>query len=250
VALRVAGQGVEYVALSDARPNFADHLAFLWKTLVEDEEWILRKVGSVTLAKNGLIPKEGGTRVKDAVEAFLRFTDKPIVASKEAVSSGLAQACADGELGLGRGASLARLQTKYCQQAIEVDASEDGLWIIPPFEREAVAPPTPGMPLISTPAGLGAGGTAVVTKSDTGKTTAAWAVRRIVVRGRVPTESWADIFRAFVNPAARMGLSKLHLGVQFELEAAADKPLDRDDPAVKNMREAAKQLGLDFEEIE
>jgi hypothetical protein len=36
----------------------------------------------VTLESTGLIPKEGGLRLKDAVEAFLRFTDKPMVAAK------------------------------------------------------------------------------------------------------------------------------------------------------------------------
>ncbi|GIX50695.1 MAG: hypothetical protein KatS3mg132_889 [Limisphaera sp.] len=114
---------------------FQEHLEYLWTTLVEDEEWILRRVGSVTLESTGLIPKEGGLRLKDAVEAFLRFTDKPMIAAKEAVTAGLAQACADGLVGIGRGASLASLQARYCKQAVSLDPSEDGVWIIPPFTR-------------------------------------------------------------------------------------------------------------------
>jgi hypothetical protein len=47
-----------------------------------------------------------------------------------------------------------------------------------------------------------------------------------------------------------MQLKKLQLGVQFEIEAAADKPIDPDDPALKAMREAARQLGLDFDASE
>lgn len=45
VAFRVAGQEVEPAILSDARTNFSEHLSYLWQTLVEEEEWILRKVG-------------------------------------------------------------------------------------------------------------------------------------------------------------------------------------------------------------
>jgi hypothetical protein len=73
------------------------------------------------------------------------------------------------------------------------------------------------------------------------------AIRRIVIRGAVPQENWADLFRCFVGPAARMQLKKLHLGVQLELETGPEKAINPDDPAFKAMREAAKQLGLNLE---
>ena len=44
-----------------------------------------------------------------------------------------------------------------------------------------------------------------------------------------------------------MNLKKLHLGVQFEMEVSADQQLDPNDPALKAMKEAARQLGLKFE---
>lgn len=44
-----------------------------------------------------------------------------------------------------------------------------------------------------------------------------------------------------------MNLSKLGLGVQFEMVLPDDRPLSADDPAVKTMKEAARQLGLEFE---
>ena len=59
VRLRVHGQEVEVVQLSDARTSFAEHLAYLWSVLVNDEEWILTKIGLVTLKKSGLILEEG-----------------------------------------------------------------------------------------------------------------------------------------------------------------------------------------------
>ncbi len=257
VALRVRGHEVEPCALPDARRTFQEHLGYVWTTLVEDEEWILRRVGSVTLESTGLIPKEGGLPLKDAVEAFLRFTDKPMIASKEAVTAGLAQACADGLVGIGRGGSLSTLQTRYCKQSVSLDPSEDGVWIIPPFTAEPAKLPGSGE---TAGTGVGAGGSGVAggvgastTPSESSGTASATkpgapgTVRRFVVRGDVPIEHWSELFRCFVGPAARMNLKKLGLHVQFEMLLPDDRVLSENDPALKAMKEAARQLGLEFE---
>jgi hypothetical protein len=259
VALRVRGQEVEPCVLSDARRTFQEHLGYVWTTLVEDEEWILRRVGSVTLESTGLIPKDGGLRLKDAVEAFLRFTDKPMVAAKEAVTAGLAQACADGLVGIGRGASLQTLQTRYCKQAVSLDPGEDGVWIIPPFTPEPAEAPG-GEGTAGAGAGAGepgaAGGTGAGTTGETSGTATATkpgakgTIRRFVVHGDVPVENWGELFRCFVGPAARMNLKKLGLGVQFEMVLPDDRSLSENDPALKAMKEAARQLNLSFEILE
>jgi hypothetical protein len=254
VALRVRGQEVEACALSDARRTFQEHLGYLWTTLVEDEEWILRRVGSVTLENTGLIPREGGLRLKDAVEAFLRFTDKPMVADKEAVTAGLAQACADGLIGIGRGASLASLQARYCKQAVTLDPSEDGLWIIPPFTPEPAKAPggeaTSGAGVTSgeTSVAGGAGaGTAAGQSGETSTETKPGTVHRVVIRGAVPVENWGELFRCFVGPAVWMNLKKLRLGIEFEMVLPEDRPLREDDPGLAAMKEAARQLGLELD---
>jgi len=64
----------------------------------------------------------------------------------------------------------------------------------------------------------------------------------------VPLESWTDVFRCFVGPAARLGLKNLQLGISFKLVAQDDQPLDPDDPTLKAMREAARQLGIQIVE--
>lgn len=193
--------------------------------------------------------------MKDAVEAFLRFTDKPMIATKEAVTAGLAQACADGIVGIGRGGSLSSLQTRYCKQSVSLDPSEDGLWIIPPFtpDAEEVAE---GAEIVEV-AGGGEESTGDVgfeiTSGETADTDAAetvrakGTVRRLVVSGEVPMESWGELFRCFVGPAARMDLKKLGLGVQFEMVLPEDRKLSETDPALKAMKEAARQLGLKLE---
>ena len=255
VAFRVSENEVESLPLADARAAFPEHLAYLWSVLVEDAEWVLRRVGTVTLTRAGLVPESGGMRVRDAAEAFLRFTDKPMIASKDAVTAGLAQACRDGTIGIGRGASLASLQASYCRESTQLDPSEEGLWIIPAFTKEAETPAggAPGGGQDPPATGGSNGSDPTPTGTDGGEggsgsaTGTAKGVRRFAVRGRVPVESWPDIFRAFVGPAARMQLRKLTLGIDFEAHASSEGLLSPDDPALKNMREAAQQLGLHFE---
>lgn len=252
VALRARGDDLEVCPLADARAGLKDHLAFLWNTLVEDEEWILRRVGSVTLGKAGLVPEERGIALREAVEAFLRYTDKPMIAAKAAVTAGLTQACADGVVGIGRGPSLEKLQSRICGQQVSMLPEEEGVWILPPFEpeeptaeSEATTPAdaetrrrpssgslfdqaSPGeQPPRSDPAGEG--------------------IRRIRIRGAVPPESWSELFRCFVKPAVDKQPKDLRLGIDFEIATSRDRALDPDDPSLKAMEESARQLGLEMD---
>ena len=269
VALRVRGQEVESVSLGDARASIGEHLTLLWNTLVEDEEWILRKVGSVTLQKNGLILKEGDApmRLTDAVESFLRYTDKPVVATKEAVVDGVSMACKDGLVGIARGATPSNLQTKYCRQDVTLDASEDGVWIIPKFDpAQPKAPDADGASSSNPVAGsggvlAGGGGPAAGSATDgaaidagtgtngqtsTGAASSTRKVRKFAIKGNVALENYGELFRCFINPATRLKLKGLKIGVSFEMDAG--EGLEESNASLKGMKEAAQQLGLKYEE--
>jgi hypothetical protein len=249
---RVEGQQLTAVQLASSKANIIEHLRAAWKQLVEEEEWILRKVGTVTLQNVGLIPDKGGSRVKDAIEAFLRYTDKPVIASRDAVLAGLAQACKERLIGIGRGPSLSNLQRKWCGEEVMLDPNEEGLWILPPFSPEA-EPQKPGTPPGTggtQPPGKGPIIDVVPPGHPPGKPpvdVTARPVKKIVVSGSVPLESWSDLFRCFVNPAARLNPKKLGLGVEIELVFGDDQNVKADDAAVKGMKEAARQLGLEMD---
>lgn len=186
----------------------------------------------------------------DAVEAFLRFTDKPIISAREAVTAGLAQAWADGLVGIGRGGSPATLRARYWGQAVSLDPSEDGVGIIPAFtpESEEKRAQVGAGASTQTDTAAGTGGQVGVDTADTGQVeTRQPRVRRFVVHGAVPVENYSELFRCFVGPAARMNLKKLHLGIQFEMEAVEGQELDPNDPSLKAMKESARQLGLEFD---
>ena len=252
VTMQVEGSAVEEVVLADARPIFAEHLQYLWKVLVEEEEWILRRVGSVTMRNCALVPNGSESiRVKDAVDAFLRFTDKPIIASRHAVTSGLAQACQDGVVGVGRGTTPANLQARYCKKTVSLDPNEDGVWIIPPFEpelpKQQALDEETGIRKDVLSIGLEGEGAGVTEPEDKRVQTKPTSVSCFRVRGAVPMEDWGELFRCFVRPAATMGLKHMRLGIEFEMEAKPESPLSMDDAMLKAMKEAAQQLGLKLE---
>lgn len=252
---RIEGPQVVFVSLTDAKREWGEHLNLAWKQLLEEEEWVLRKVGSVTLQKAGLIPNEGGIRLNDAMEAFLRYTDKPMIASREAVTQGLAEACKNKLVGIGRGLRADNLQTRWIGENIALDPNEEGIWIIPPFSPDSPASPPPADFKYDTHApkteyqAAGATQSTDATQSTSAQAAPAKTIRRIVIRGNVPVESWSDVFRSFVSPAARMNLKQLTLGIAFELESKPDAPFLTEDQTMKSMQEAAQQLGLkiDFE---
>ena len=136
---RIEDQALSAVPLSTIGSNLSDHLLAAWKQVVEDEEWVLRKVGQVTLQQVGLIPDSGGIRVKDAIETFLRYTDKPMIASRDAVLEGLSQACKERRVSIGRGITYRDLQRQWCGETVVLDPNEDGVWILPPCEPRGPA---------------------------------------------------------------------------------------------------------------
>jgi len=250
---RIEGQKVVTSQLTDTRASFGEHLGLAWKHVVEDEEWIVRKVGPVTLKEAGLVPESGGMRVKEATEAFLRNTDKKMIASRQAVFDGLSQACKERLIGIGRGLKSDNLQRKWCGEYVNLDPEEEGLWIIPPFAPEPEAPAGGGK---GSGVGTGAGATTTAgggTGSGKGPTTGGGTeppvkgIKRITVNGSVPPENWPDVFRSFVNPGVRLNFKKLDLGIQFEMVTGEGEPLDPNHPTIKAMKESARQLGLDIE---
>lgn len=239
---RIEGNEVIISTLSSAKSDFAEHLRTVWNHVVEDEEWVLRKVGTVTLQKVGLVPEQGGIRIKDSIEAFIRYTDKPMIASRDAVIEGLKQACRDGLIGIGRGIGIHYLQKKWCKEDVMLDPNEEDLWIISPFKPEPVitdktdttgtTPPSPRTDQIDKP------------DETVIPPTATKQVKRITISGDVSIENWSEIFRCFIITGKNMNLRKLRLGIDFEMEI--QDLLDESDPKVKAMEEAARQLGLEF----
>ena len=71
----------------------------------------------------------------------------------------------------------------------------------------------------------------------------------ITISGKVPLEKYTELFNCFITPFAMSG-NKLDIDVKFKIKSTESSPLDETKQQYKNAKEAAKQLGLDFEEDE
>jgi len=80
-----------------------------------------------------------------------------------------------------------------------------------------------------------------VTRSTEGR------VRKITVKGVLPAGKYGEVFRLFVGPATRMQPKRLDIGLQLEIEPSDRRSVSENDPTIKQMREAARQLGLEFD---
>ncbi len=69
----------------------------------------------------------------------------------------------------------------------------------------------------------------------------------ITISGKVPLEKYTELFNYFITPFAMSG-NKLDIEVKFKVKSTESSPLDETKPQYKNAKEAAKQLGLGFEE--
>src|SRR5205823_6746811 len=90
-----------------------------------------------------------------------------------------------------------------------------------------------GSTVISVDGHGAVGSGATSTTTTTGKP--AQTVKGVCIAGNVPLESWVELFRCFVNPASKLGLKALQLGVEFKLVAHDGQPLDPDHPTMKAM---------------
>ena len=241
---RVEKDTIHSELLSEPRMNIKQYLEAVWKKCIE-LEWIQIKLGRVRFEESGLIPKEGGIKLKDAADYFLRFTDKPMIPNGQIIINAVSEAVNDGRIGIGLGTSINKLQNKFCKNIpYTFDWSDDAIWIIPPFDIQVEPKPD-----ISVPSDTEAT-TTPPAQPQSSNIKPTRQIKKIIISGEVPVEEWTQIFRSFIQPTNSMNLRKQKLNIHFEFESGSSSPINPDDSKIKSMKESAKQLGLNFEEDE
>ena len=242
--------GDEFVSTSliNGRKAFSEHLTLVWEH-VKDEEWLIEKVGALTLREANLVPEQADDAipVRDAVEAFLRFTDKPMITTAQAVYTGLRDAAANKVIGVGFGMTRDAVEPKWCgeTQGLGAPLAEEGYWVIPAFEPRPDTTGEDGQD--------GDGGDTYTppvdedTIGDPPPPPPGEPVERVKVGGAVPLESWTQIFQYLIAPANQMGM-RAKLSIDFEFETSTSIPVDENDPRLRSIVESARQLGLKVEE--
>ncbi|MBK6701488.1 MAG: hypothetical protein IPG55_16705 [Saprospiraceae bacterium] len=69
----------------------------------------------------------------------------------------------------------------------------------------------------------------------------------MTVSGKVPLERYTELFNYFITPFAMSG-NKIEIEVNFKIKSNTGSPIDESKQQYKSAKEAAKQLGLNFDE--
>ncbi len=217
-------------------------------TLLKDEEWLLESVGLNTLKNNNLLPNpDNPVRVKDIYEAFIRFDDKPMIIGKEAVARSIQRYCTNGEFAVATGDGREFTRIFYKENIPFLDVDDSSYWVVDRSLKQAESP-TAG---VSTPEDDKLITTANEPDEnkhdDNDRTSSVRRIKSLTISGKVPLESYSQIFTSFLQP-----LMHNHLEIEVKIKAKSTNanPLTESSQVYKIVKESASQLGLNLEEEE
>jgi len=219
-------------------------------SLLKEEEWLLDSVGLNILRSNNLLPTvENPIKTKEVYEAFIRFDDKPMISGVSAVQTSLLRYCTNGEFCIATGDGKEFTHVYYKEIVPYFEVTNNSYYLL-----DKSLKPVPVIPEPTTPDGKipeGDGGTCPVDEPKGGKMgekpDTIKKFKSITVSGKVPVEKYHELFTCFITPFAMSG-NKLDIDVKFKIKSTESSPLDETKQQYKNAKEAAKQLGLEFEE--
>ncbi len=244
--------GVEKLLIKQFRDSIDNQINQTLIPLLKEEEWLLEAVGLSTLKNNNLLPTtEQAVKAKDIYEAFLRFDDKPMITGSDAVSKSLLRFCFNGEfcIAAGDGTNFTRY---YLKESVPFfDVTEASYWLVDKSLKPAPKPePLPNPEVPGQPEGkkdeVQEPGTLQKPDSDQEQNTVK-KFKSITVSGKVPLERYTELFNYFITPFAMSG-NKIDIEVSFKINSSTASPIDESKQQYKSAKEAARQLGLNFDE--
>jgi hypothetical protein len=218
---------------------------------LKEEEWLLESVGLSTLKNNNLLPTaENAIKAKDVYEAFLRFDDKPMITGPDAVSKSIQKYCTNGEYCIATGDGSAYTRFFFQETIPFFDVTDETYWLVDKsLKPQPISTPVSNendddispLPNVNEPPinPIAGGEDDSVSNSKQFKS--------ITVSGNVPLERYTELFNYFITPFAMNG-NKINIEVKFKITSNAGSPIDESKQQYKSAKEAAKQLGLNFDE--
>lgn len=250
VAKHTAKNGINRLIIKQFKDNLESQINSNIISALKEEEWLLESVGLNTLKTNNLFPTiDQPVKAKDIYEAFLRFDDKPMITGKEAVSNSILKYCYNGEycVATGDGKNFSKF---FLQENIPFfDVADITYWLIdktlkPLPQPSAVTPTHTGAETPLPPSAFHDSGMSGPTAVDSATVK---RLKSISISGKVPLERYTELFNYFIIPFTTNG-NKIDIEVKFKIKSSEASPIDESKQQYKSAKEAAKQLGLTFEE--
>ncbi len=243
-------KGVDKLLIKQFKESIDNQINNTIISLLKQEEWLLDSVGLNTLSTNNLLPSiNQSVKVKDIYEAFLRFDDKPMISGVDAVSRSLMRYCLNGEfcIAAGDGTTFTRY---YLKESVNYfDVTDSSYWLVDkslyPIPVPVPTPNNPGQPE-SNPGQVQEPGNTPNPETDP-EPNAVKKFKSVTISGKVPLERYTELFNYFITPFAMHG-NKIDIEVSFKINSNTASQLDESKQQYKNAKEAARQLGLGFEE--
>lgn len=216
---------------------------------LKTEEWILDSVGLGTLRNNNLLPTvEQSIKVKDVYEAFIRFDDKPLITSSEAVRKSLLKYCAEGAFCIAFGDGKEFTKYHLTENVPFLDVADTNYWLV-----EKSLKPVPedktvdkkDFPTVIKPNDENDEDEKIILPIPPIDSTKRF--KSINVSGKLPIDQFTSSFNYFIAPFAMIG-NKVEVEVSFKIISPENNLLSDSSQQYKSAKEAAKQLGLTFNE--
>ncbi|HRN57511.1 MAG TPA: DUF499 domain-containing protein, partial [Agriterribacter sp.] len=251
IARHSAKSGIDILQLRQFKDSLDSQISQHVIGLLKDEEWLLETIGINTLRNNNLLPNaDQSVKVKDVFEAFLRYDDKPMITGQEAIARSLQRYCTNGEfcIATGDGTNFTRYYYKETIPFFEVNDAT--YWLVdksrkPAPEAETQTADNPENTIIA-PSQVNEDPHQSVNAAD------AFTVKQfksLIISGNVPLERYTELFNYFITPFAMNG-NKIEIAVKFKIKSTTGSVIDETRQQYKSAKEAARQLGLNFEEEE
>ena len=234
-------QGIEMLSIHPVSANLRNYLTNdVFNTLVE-EEWIIKSIGRNTLSDAGLYPTvEKPVRVKDVLEAFLRYDDKPMISGRQAVIDCVSNYCRVGEFNVGYGTAPDFTHIDEHKALPFLNPEDEGVWIIDKTIHQQEPQPTLGPEPGPTP---GPAPTPEPPEPTPGPESVK-TFKSLEISGIVPIENWTYLWPSFINMLKN---NRLQIEVKFTAKNTETSPLTETSQTYKSVKESASQLGLKIE---
>ncbi|MBK7304322.1 MAG: DUF499 domain-containing protein [Saprospiraceae bacterium] len=242
--------GIETLVIKQFKDSLETQINNNVIAALKEEEWLLESVGLSTLKNNNLLPTpEQAIKAKDVFEAFLRFDDKPMITGPEAVSKSIQKYCTNGEYCIATGDGRTYTRFFFQESVPFFDVNDITYWLVDKSlkPQQSTAPIINDKGEVVTPLPQVNEGPVKSTNDGTEETGTSKKFKSITVSGNVPLERYTELFNYFITPFAMSG-NKIEIEVNFKIKSNIGSPIDESKQQYKSAKEAAKQLGLKFDE--
>lgn len=247
VAKHSSRNGIENLVLTQFKDSLDLQINSTLFDELKKEEWLLESVGLGTLRSNNLLPTtDRSIKVKDVYEAFIRFDDKPMIDGIQAVTKSIQKYCLNGEYCIATGDGNVFTRYYFKEQIPFFDTTDETYWMVHESLKPSIEPKeTP--PIITNSPPLNNNTPPSVISVKERHPEYVNNLENIVVSGRVSLEQYMELFGYFIRPFALAG-NEIEIDVKFKIKSNAKNPLQENLQQYKSAKEAAQQLGLNFNE--